>query len=172
MAECKDCYCVEIFSLPVRGNGECKNCYGTGKSQGLDAAGEDFFGLERTDCTYCNGTGDCQTCGGTGEVEEEPEAREDETNELDEEPTEGSDGGYSGSGSEGSGYSTSSYTSAATSALPTTPGRTTTATMWWRKGRNKPRLVNCPRMFGVVVVRRDCRADGRSDLANCRTTPA
>src|SRR6267154_3433597 len=83
MAECPDCYSVEICAVPPRGDGKCSTCRGTGEEQGLGGWGADFLGVEKADCPICDGSGDCQTCDGTGEVEDEVE--EEEEDEDDEE---------------------------------------------------------------------------------------
>lgn len=59
----------------VGGDGKCRTCEGRGwiprgVTDFLVDIGDDALGgVDRDDCSTCNGSGECQNCHGSGEIE-------------------------------------------------------------------------------------------------------
>lgn len=66
---CPDCNKPGYIAvIPIKGDGKCSNCSGTGQT--VEEAMVEVFTTLHEDCPDCNGTGKCQTCDGTGWIDD------------------------------------------------------------------------------------------------------
>lgn len=63
---CKDCDGTNyMHGVGDVGDGNCRDCHGTGLEGPLDALGDALTGQSQK-CRTCDGSGDCQSCKGKG----------------------------------------------------------------------------------------------------------
>lgn len=67
MIKCPDCNSVVILSIPERGDGKCRHCYGRGWVA-IPILGE------KAPCPFCHGSAQCKRCGGGGRVQDPPKS--------------------------------------------------------------------------------------------------